>query len=225
MVHEACAQPGASPVRLAIFDLDGTLIVGDSLLGFVRLVLQRAPRTLLRIPVIAGRLTRSVGRARGVKEAMLSVIDPLTRTEQAALVDEFVEHVAATRVRPEVARLRDEQAAAGRVPVVVSASPDLYVAPLAARLGFPTAVATRLVRRGDGGASSRIAGDNMKGWAKLRALSSHFDGRGIDWSGSFACGDRSSDRAVLDRVGEPVVVHPDALLRVHARTQGWRILS
>ena len=225
MVHEVCAQPGASPVRLAIFDLDGTLIVGDSLLSFVRFVLRRVPRTLLRMPVIAGRLMGSRGRAHGVKEAVLSVIDPLTGAEQGALVDEFVERVATTRVRPHVARLREEQAAAGRVPIVVSASPDLYVAPLAARLGFSAAVATRLVRRGDGGASSRIEGDNMKGPAKLRALSAQFGGRDIDWSGSFACGDRSSDRAVLDRVGEPLAVHPDGPLRVHAKTHGWRILS
>src|SRR5262245_19220628 len=225
MVREVCAQPGASPVRLAVFDLDGTLIVGDSLLSFVLLVLQRAPRTVLRIPAIAARLARSGGRAHRVKEAVLSVIDPLTGAEQAALVGEFVERVATTRVRPQVARLRDEQAAAGRVPVVVSASPDLYVAPLAARLGFSMAVATRLVRRGDGGASSRIAGDNMKGSAKLRALSAQFGGREIDWPGSFACGHRRSDRALLDRVGEPLAVHPDGPLRVHAKAHGWRILS
>lgn len=224
MQFEGGVEAEQSPLRLAIFDLDGTTIVGDSLLEFVELAVRRFPRTLRRLPVVAAGLLRSLGEPRRAKEAVLAVIDPLRRDEQAALIDAFVERVVASRVRPEIVRLRAEQEVYGRLTVLLSASPDMYVAPLAARLGFAAVVATRLVRRSDGGWSSRIEGENVRGVAKLVALEALCGARPIDWGASFACGDRSSDRALLDRVGEAVVVHPDTALRTHARAHGWRIV-
>ena len=214
----------SAPLRLALFDLDGTLIAGDSLRRFVCLVARRAPRTLGQIPAIVRRLLGSRGRAGPMKEAILGVIDPLSAAEQRALVAELIESLARTCLRPEIVGLVARQEAAGRLPILISASPDLYVVPLAARLGFRVVLATRLLRRDDGGCRSRIAGENLKGRAKLTALLQHLGTTPIDWSGSFACGDRYSDRVLLEQVGEAVAVHPDPRLRAQARVRGWRIV-
>jgi phosphoserine phosphatase len=47
----------------------------------------------------------------------------------------------------------------------------------------------------------------------------------VDLNQSYAYGDMIWDKPVLEMVGNPVAVYPDAKLRAHAHEQGWRVIG
>jgi HAD superfamily phosphoserine phosphatase-like hydrolase len=63
------------------------------------------------------------------------------------------------------------------------------------------------------------------GIQKVDALFERIDPEGIDWAGSWALADRKSDLPVLELVGHPVAVHADRKLRKLARERGWEIVG
>jgi HAD superfamily hydrolase (TIGR01490 family) len=215
-------------LRLAVFDLDGTLIAGDSLLAFVRYALRRDALAWRCVPPLATRSARfALGREthERLKEACLQVIDHLSPARQQALVDGFLDRLLAARLRASVAALVARHAETGEMPVLVSASPDLYVAPLGARLGFEIVLSTPVGARPDGGRQSAIVGANCKGAEKVAVLERRFGPDGIDWRHSFAYGDAWSDHELLERVGHPRPVHPKRRLRRLAAERGWPIIG
>jgi HAD superfamily phosphoserine phosphatase-like hydrolase len=63
------------------------------------------------------------------------------------------------------------------------------------------------------------------GIQKVDALFERIDPAGIDWANSWALADRKSDLPVLELVGHPVAVHADRKLRKMARERGWEIVG
>lgn len=217
-----------TPRRLAVFDLDGTLLTVDSLGVFLRLVMRRVPRTWTRLPVVTARVLRALAarpRSHHLKQAVLGLIDGLSGAEQRMLVDAVVAHLLADCLRPDIAARIATHAAAGEEPILISASPDLYVGELGRRLGFETVLCTRLTDRPDGGKGSRLAGANCKGEEKVSVLLQALAGAPIDWAGSAAYSDHASDLPLLERVGTPVAVHPESRLRAEATRRGWEIVG
>jgi len=77
---------------------------------------------------------------------------------------------------------------------MVSASPELYVAPVARRLGFDATLATRLQVGPDGLLTGRLVGRNCRGPEKVRRLQEWF---GDETPVVFAYGDSRGDREML----------------------------
>lgn len=63
------------------------------------------------------------------------------------------------------------------------------------------------------------------GIQKVDALFQRIDPASIDWASSWALADRKSDLPVLELVGHPVAVHADRRLRRLARERGWEIVG
>lgn len=63
------------------------------------------------------------------------------------------------------------------------------------------------------------------GVQKIDALFERIDPEGIDWASSWALADRKSDLPVLELVGHPVAVHADRKLRKLAQERGWEIVG
>jgi phosphoserine phosphatase len=51
------------------------------------------------------------------------------------------------------------------------------------------------------------------------------NGLEVDFAKSYAYGDMKWDYPVLELVGNPVAVYPDADLRAYARSKDWKIIS
>jgi HAD superfamily phosphoserine phosphatase-like hydrolase len=77
----------------------------------------------------------------------------------------------------------------------------------------------------NGRLTGRKTGIFPYGPMKLAALFQRIDPGGIDWAGSWALADRISDLPVFELVGHPVAVHPDRRLRRLAKERGWEIIS
>ena len=85
---------------------------------------------------------------------------------------------------------------------MISASPDVYVAPLAPLLGFDTAYATRL-EVADGRITGRRLGANVRGAEKARLLNLHL---GDEPARIWAYGNSSGDVDMLALAHVPVYI-------------------
>jgi phosphatidylglycerophosphatase C len=192
---------------LAIFDLDGTLVKGDTFLPFLVTFARRRRRVwplLAMLPLLAlyglGLLS-----ARRAKERLLSVF---LRGEDEDIIKRHAERFArgwvSRRLRDDVvSRLREHQAQGHRV-ILLSASPDIYVGAVARVLRIAEMVATRVLVA-SGRCQGRIVGDNIKGDAKLAALKAYLQEE-VAPPDSFAYGDSDSDLPTLRWVAHGIRV-------------------
>jgi phosphatidylglycerophosphatase C len=188
----------SSPTRtVAAFDLDGTLVRGDTLVPFLCRARGRS-RTITALlahsPVLARALL--VGRHRDrAKEMVLSQL--LRHHDEVALratAARFAEEVVARRVRGHVLERAEDHRRAGHELVIVSASPSLYVEPIGRLLDFDMVLATRLETDADGRLTGRIEGRNCRGPEKVARLR--------EWAGTgpldvYAYGDSTGDLELL----------------------------
>lgn len=193
-------SPPARP--LVAFDFDGTLTVRDSYTAFLRW--RAGPwRYALAIAALAPDLVAYLWRRdRGrLKAALTSRL--LRGASRAALEADAERFAAATferLIRPDALaawRAHDE---AGHLKAIVTASPDLVVAPFARRLGAEALIGTRLAFDAQGLATGGFDGANCRGVEKVIRLEAVFGG-GIRPTAAY--GDTSGDREMLARADEP----------------------
>lgn len=214
----------------AFFDLDKTIIAGSSTLAFGR-PLYRAGflhrRTLLRLGIASvsymlfGADEDSLERAR---DEMLDLVSGWDRTEIDTIVAETLSEVIEPLVFAEALFLIDEHKRSGRDVYVVSASPEEFVAPIAAMVGIDKVIATQIRTDGMGRYVPELKRYVM-GPGKAEAMRDVAERDGIDLEGSFAYTDSFTDLPMLDLVGNPVVVNPEKELREAAEEHEWPILE
>lgn len=194
---------------VAAFDFDGTISRRDTFLPFLQRLCgaQRLYTAIARSGSQFGQM--AVGRADrdDVKDALLL---RLLAGREAGEVEEAGEVYAgflasAGRLRPDSLARVEEHRRRGHRLVVVSASPDVYLAPLGRRLGFDAVLATRLEVRPDGRLTGRMAGPNCRGQEKVNRLEAWLDGEAPS---VFAYGDSAGDRELLARADIASRVRP-----------------
>ena len=108
--------------------------------------------------------------------------------------ESFADHVVASGLRADVRERVDWHRGQGHELVLVSASPELYVAPIGRRLGFDAVLATRLEVDADDRFTGRLLGANCRGPEKVVRLR---EWRGDDLALAYAYGDSAGDREML----------------------------
>ena len=140
-------------VRLAIFDLDGTITRRDTLapyvLGFLRRKRPwRFPLLVLMLPVLLVYALHIIGRG-GLKAAFILIaLGGCRRKVLDAWTATFVARLLANGVFPEAIEAIHAHARAGDHLVLLSASTDLYVPAIAQALGFQEVICTGVRWRG-----------------------------------------------------------------------------
>jgi HAD superfamily hydrolase (TIGR01490 family) len=219
----------------AIFDLDGTLYTGHIGEGISRhhrlhkvnrfpLAVYMVAHTPMWLMHRAGLVSDRVMRQQSIGH-MGWTVRGWTVQEAAAAFAWIAEHYVQPLISPPVmSRLRDHQSAGHRV-VIVSGTLAPLLAEIGRKLGVPETVGTPLVVRNGRytGASERPV---CQGASKVARLEDYLrEDESISWTESYAYADSYSDVPLLQAVGHPVAVHPDARLAAHASQQGWDVLS
>ena len=157
--------------QLCIYDFDGTLYNGDSLVDFWKYTLRWKPCIIFFLPyqvisVILWKLgILSTERA---KEAFLCFINLISDDQLALWVPRFWKEKGQHKIFTWVHEALKRDKADGRWPICISASPDFLLSPLLIRLGFKHWICTQFEHAV--GRRNRILGRNCKGEQKLHRL-------------------------------------------------------
>lgn len=189
------SESAASPRVIAAFDFDGTLLSGDSLLPFLRRaggwrgLATGALRVWWKLALLPlGGVHRDKAKAALLAATLAGQpIDAMRR-----LADQYASDLL-RRLRIDTRRCLEWHLGQGHDVVLVSASPALYLLPLAERLGIHHTIATELTER-DGTLTGEITEVNVRGPHKARLLA--------EWIGNgphylYAYGDSAGDRELL----------------------------
>jgi len=212
---------------IAFFDLDGTLVVGQTqrlLVSFMR------REGLVGIGFLVGvgvwftayrlGLVRATDSARA-KAAELMVGRSVIET--AELMDRFTREDLTPRLHVgAVAALRQHQERGDEV-VIVSAALMPVVEGLARHLGVRSCEGTRLETSG-GTYTGSVAGKALYGAEKRTVAHRILEERGADPERCYAYADHETDVDLLGLVGHPVAVSPRPGLAAVARERGWQII-
>jgi HAD superfamily hydrolase (TIGR01490 family) len=140
-----------------------------------------------------------------------------------SIVNETLHDVVDPLVFAEAAELIADHRLCGRDVVVVSASGEEIVAPIARALGATHAMATRMVVE-DGKYTGEVA-FYCYGEGKAQAVRELASREGYPLQHCYAYSDSMSDLPMLEAVGHPTVVNPDRALRKESAARGWPVLT
>lgn len=218
-------------MKLALFDLDNTLLSGDSDFEWAQFLISK------------GVLDREVHEAKNqafyddYKAGTLDIhaflkfqLAPLARhprTELDAWHREFMD----TRIKPIIeapARaLVQQHLDAGDVCAMVTATNSFVTGPICREFGIPHLIAT-VPAHENGQFTGAPRGLPAFKAGKIERMNAWLEEIGL-WWGSFErstfYSDSHNDLPLLELVTHPVVVDPDDTLRTHAANKGWPILS
>lgn len=220
-----------TPTGYALFDLDQTLIPWDTQLLFCNFVLKRMPLRrfylLILIPFLP--LTKLLG-AGGMKRVFLNYLWGLSRDDLDELAEAFLERHLPSSFYSEMLEVVEQQKKLGRTTVLSSASPEIWVVPIAHKLGFDHCFGTSLEVNGRVSLFPETPGGNNKGANKLRKMR-HLFPEGFDpESGdilpdSHAFSDSHADLPMLLICERASMINPTDKLSKEGQKQGWELLT
>jgi len=214
---------------IALFDLDETLIDGDSDYLWGRFLAREGVVDGARYEAENRRFYEDYLAGRLDIEAFLRhQLAPLAALEPdrlEALRARFLREEIEPRILPAARALVARHRARGDLPVIVTATNRFITGPIARLLGVEELIATEPERGPDGRYTGRHAGIPAFREGKVRRLQAWLAERGRDLAGSWFYSDSHNDLPLLELVEHPVAVDPDPRLRRIARERGWPIIS
>jgi HAD superfamily hydrolase (TIGR01490 family) len=147
--------------------------------------------------------------------------------EAQAAHDRFMRTVIAPAIRSEALALVRQHRSAGEQLVIVTATNEFITRPIARAFGIDELIAVELERGADGWITGEIAGVPSAREGKVERVAQWLAARGQGWADVEATfySDSANDLALLEAVDHPVATNPDLRLRAIAGQRGWRILD
>jgi len=215
-------------VTLAIFDLDNTLIGGDSDFLWGQFVCEQG------LVERAGFAAQNEQFYADYQAGQLD-IDAYLRFALAPLaghpreqLDTWHRDFMARKIEPimlpAAARLIEDHRAKGHELLIVTATNYFITRPIADALGIEDLLACEgeIV---DGRYTGEPSGVPTYQEGKVVRLQQWLAGRDTDLEGAFCYSDSHNDLPLLKLVDNPIAVDPDDTLRAHALAAGWPVIS
>ncbi|MFN0039437.1 MAG: HAD family hydrolase [Burkholderiales bacterium] len=216
-------------MRLALFDLDHTLLAGDSDFEWAQFLIDK------------GVLDREVQEARNrqfyeaYKSGTLDIHEfldfqllPLSRHPRTQL-DEWHLAFMRERILPMITRKARDlvESHRGDARVIVTATNSFVTWPIAREFGIENLIATE-PEQVDGEFTGRVSGVPSFREGKVTRVRAWMVEHGIAWDDiqeSWFYSDSLNDLPLLSIVSHPVAVDPDETLKEHAIRHGWQVIS
>ncbi len=220
--------------NLALFDLDNTLLAGDSDFEWAQYLISRG---------VLDRELHEAKNARFYDQYKAGTLDihefldfqlkPLARHPREEL-DDWHRAFMTTRIRPIMTpaakALVREHLAAGDLCAVVTATNSFVTGPIAREFGIPHLIATvpALDDFVSGCFSGKPRGTPSFREGKIERVEGWLESLGLCWQSfgrSTFYSDSHNDLPLLLKVSHPVAIDPDDTLRTHAEQAGWPVRS
>jgi HAD superfamily hydrolase (TIGR01490 family) len=221
--------PREDPTAGAFFDVDNTLIRGASIYYFARGLAARdmfGPRDLARVAwgqvYFRLRGAENSEHINALRQAALTFVAGHKVTDIISLSEEIFDETMADRVWEGTRELAQGHLRAGQRVWLVTATPVELATVISQRLGLTGALGT-VAESADGVYTGRLVGGLLHGEAKAAAVASLAEREGLDLTRCSAYSDSVNDLPMLQLVGHPNAVNPDAELRAEARRGGWPV--
>jgi HAD superfamily hydrolase (TIGR01490 family) len=215
-------------MRLALFDLDNTLLAGDSdhawgdylcERGILDGVAYKARNDAFYQDYLAGKLN--------ITDYLNFSLEILGRTEMAQLDQwhrEFMRDCVEPIITPKALALLDQHREAGDKLLIITATNRFVTGPIAARLGVDTLLATEC-EMVDGRYTGRTTDVPCFKEGKVTRLNRWLAETGLSLEDSYFYSDSMNDLPLLEKVANPFAVDPDPTLRAEAERRGWPVIS
>lgn len=221
--------PVPDPTAAAFFDVDNTLMRGASIYHFARGLAARGmfgPRDLARLTwgQVAFRMRgqENADHIDAAREGALAFVTGHRVDDIVRLSEEIYDDTLADRIWEGTRELTQRHLQAGQRVWLVTATPVELANVLARRLGLTGALGT-VSESADGVYTGRLVGGLLHGEAKAAAVQALARREGLDLARSSAYSDSANDLPMLQLVGHPNVVNPDAELLAEARRRNWPV--
>jgi HAD superfamily hydrolase (TIGR01490 family) len=216
-------------MRLALFDLDNTLLAGDSDFEWAQFLIEK------------GVLDREVYEARNrefyeaYKAGTLDIhafldfqLKPLSRHSREQL-DEWHAEFLEEKIRPIITqKARDLVESHNEdARVVITATNSFVTWPIVREFGIENLIATEPDEKG-GEFTGRVRGVPAFRDGKVSRLRQWLSEHDLEWEAfeeTWFYSDSLNDLPLLSIVSHPVAVDPDETLKEHALAHDWRVIS
>ncbi len=215
------------PQIAALFDFDGTIIAGFSVMAFLREKLTSGDASISDLfEQFTSVLSFGLGRT-GFSGLMTATAQMMRGTREQEFVDfgekVYEKHIAAT-IYPEARALIDAHRKKGHTVGIISSATRYQVTPAAEDLNIDNVLCTELEVK-DGLFTGNIVPPTCFGQGKVLAaeiLAAQFE---CDLNNSFFYSDSDDDLLLLEAVGKPRPLNPNSRLSNIARDKGWPVRS
>lgn len=220
--------PEEFSVSLAIFDLDNTLLGGDSDHAWGEFLCEQG-------------LVDSEAYARGndyfyeqYKQGTLDIMEflefalkPLSENDMPTLQNlhqQFMQQKVQPMMLPKAAELLEKHRQQGDYLLIITATNRFVTGPIAEALGVDGIIATDPEEE-NGRYTGKVAGTPCFQHGKVERLSSWLKENGLTLENSYFYSDSRNDLPLLEQVTYPVAVNPDEALTDIANSRQWPILD
>lgn len=215
-------------MRLALFDLDNTLLAGDSDYEWAQFLIEEGVLERERYEARNQAFYQQyLAGVLDIREFLDFQLKPLSQYPREVL-DGWHRAFMARKIAPMIGAgaraLVDKHR--GDLTVIITATNSFVTAPIARELGVEHLVAT-VPEECDGRFTGGVFGLPCFREGKVARLDDWLAGRGLALDGfseSWFYSDSANDLPLLERVTHPIAVDPDPRLETLARERGWPIL-
>lgn len=215
-------------MTLAIFDLDNTLLAGDSDHAWGEFLVERglveASWYKARNDDFYSDYCRGELDVIAYSEFVFTV---LAREEPATLAawhHDFMIEKVSRMILPKGRELLAKHRDKGHRLLIITATNRFITAPIAAELGVADLLATEPEMRA-GRYTGKVAGIPCYRHGKIERMQQWLQDTNESAEGSWFYSDSRNDIPLLEFVTHPVVVDPDESLRAHAASNSWPVMS
>ncbi len=218
-------------LELSLFDLDNTLLSGDSDYEWAQFLIERG--VLERAEFEAKNdhfLLQYEAGTLDIHEFLEFQLAPLARHPREELDEwhgEFMRRKVRPIIRPKAMELVRRHLRDNHLCAIVTSTNAFVTAPIAREFGVDHLLATELEVK-DGRFTGKPSGTPSFREGKVTRLAEWLGSQGrtlASFSASWFYSDSQNDLPLLERVTHPVAVDPDEALRREASARGWQIMS
>jgi HAD superfamily hydrolase (TIGR01490 family) len=215
-------------MSLALFDLDNTLLNGDSDHAWGEFLIEKGIVDAVFYKESNDRFYRQYQLGQlDIHDYLAFALEPLTRHSKAeldSLHDEFIRDKILPMRLPKADALLAKHRAAGDTLVIITATNLFVTGPIATLLGVDAILATQPEFDGQR-YTGKVTGTPCFREGKVTCLREWLAASAHSLEGSWFYSDSHNDLPLLSLVDNPVAVDPDDTLRAAAIRQGWPVIS